>query len=46
KGAEVAKEAMATGRTILEVVVEKGYLSREEATELLDARKMTDGGVR
>jgi fumarate hydratase, class II len=46
KGAEVAKEAMATGRTILEVVVEKGYLSREEATELLDARKMTDGGIR
>jgi fumarate hydratase class II len=45
KGAEVAKEAMTTGRTILEVVVEKGYLSHEEATELLNARKMTDGGI-
>jgi len=45
KGAEVAKEAMATGRTIREVVVEKGYLSPEEADKLLDARKMTDGGI-
>jgi fumarate hydratase class II len=46
KGAEVAKEAMATGRTIREVVVEKGYLSDEEAVRLLDARKMTEGGIR
>lgn len=45
KGAEVAKEAMGSGRTIREVVVEKGYLSEEEADRLLDARKMTDGGI-
>lgn len=45
KGAEVAKEAMKTGRTIREVVVEKGYLSAEEAAELLDARRMTEGGI-
>jgi fumarate hydratase class II len=45
KGAEVVKEAMATDRTILEVVVEKGYLSLEEANELLDARRMTEGGT-
>jgi len=45
KGAEVAKEAMATGRTIREVVLEKGYLSEAEADHLLDARKMTDGGI-
>jgi fumarate hydratase, class II len=31
KGAEVAKEAMATNRTVREVVIEKGYLSAEEA---------------
>ncbi|MBK9049861.1 MAG: aspartate ammonia-lyase [Chloroflexi bacterium] len=30
KGAEVAKEAMASNRTVREVVVEKGYLSGEE----------------
>lgn len=46
KGAEVAKEALATGRTVREVVVEKGYLSPEEADRLLDARSMTEPGVR
>jgi fumarate hydratase class II len=45
KGAEVAKEAMATNRTIKEVVVEKGYLTAEEADRILDARKMTEGGI-
>jgi fumarate hydratase class II len=45
KGAEVAKEAMATNRTIKEVAVEKGYLSAEEADRILDARKMTEGGI-
>jgi fumarate hydratase class II len=45
KGAEVAKEAMATNRSIKEVVVEKGYLSTEEADRILDARKMTEGGI-
>jgi fumarate hydratase class II len=46
KGAEVAKEAMATGKTIREVVVAKGYLSAQEADRLLDAAKMTEGGLR
>ena len=45
KGAEVAKEAMATGRTIKEVVIEKGYLTGAEADRILDARKMTEGGI-
>jgi len=45
KGAEVAKEAMASGRTIREVVLEKGYLSAEEVDRLLDARQMTEGGI-
>jgi fumarate hydratase, class II len=45
QGAEVAKEAMATNRTIKEVVVEKGYLTAEEADRILDARKMTEGGI-
>ncbi|MCL7453420.1 MAG: aspartate ammonia-lyase [Anaerolineae bacterium] len=45
KGAEVAKEAMASNRTIKEVVVEKGYLTTEEANRILDARKMTEGGI-
>jgi len=45
KGAEVAKEAMASNRTIQEVVVEKGYLSHDEAARILDARRMTEGGI-
>ena len=45
KGAEVAKEAMATGKTIREVAIAKGYLSTDQADRLLDAAKMTDGGI-
>jgi fumarate hydratase class II len=45
KGAQVAKEAMATNRTIKEVVVEKGYLTAQEADRILDAYKMTEGGI-
>jgi fumarate hydratase, class II len=45
KGAEVAKEAMASGRTVREVVIAKGYLSPEEADRLLDVRSLTDGGI-
>lgn len=46
KGAEVAKEAMKSGRTVQEVVVEKGYLSAERTAELLDVGALTEGGIR
>ena len=45
EGAEVAKEAMATNRSVKEVVVERGYLTAEEAERVLDARRMTEGGI-
>jgi fumarate hydratase class II len=45
-GAAVAKEAMATGKTIKEVVVEKGLLPPEKVDELLDVRSMTEGGIK
>ena len=45
KGAEVAKKAMASNRSILEVVVELGYMSEDEARKALDARQMTEGGI-
>jgi fumarate hydratase class II len=45
RGAEVAKEAMATDRTVREVVIEKGYLTAEEADRLLDPRRLTEGGI-
>ena len=45
KGAEVAKKAMASGRPILEVVVELGYMEHDDAVKALDARQMTEGGI-
>jgi fumarate hydratase class II len=43
KGAEVVKKAMESGRSILEIVVEQGYLSDDEARAALDAYAMTEG---
>jgi fumarate hydratase class II len=45
KGAEVAKKAMASNRSILDVVVELGYMTAADARAALDARAMTDGGI-
>jgi fumarate hydratase class II len=45
KGAEVAKKAMAENRSILEVVVDLGYMTETDARAALDARAMTEGGI-
>jgi len=45
KGAVAAKEAFASGRNVRDVVVEKGWLSEAEVDELLDLKRMTEGGV-
>jgi len=45
KGAEVAKEAMRSGKTVREVVLDKGYLTAEEADHLLEVRALTEGGI-
>ena len=45
KGAEVAKEAFASGRTIREVVLEKGLMDADELDRTLDLERMTEGGV-
>ncbi len=45
KGAIAAKEAFATGRNVADIVVEKGWLTQEQVTELLDIKRMTEGGV-
>jgi fumarate hydratase, class II len=44
-GAAVAKESLATGKTIKEVVVAKGLLPAEEVDKLIDARTLTEGGI-
>lgn len=45
KGAEVAKKAMTENQTILDTVVELGYMTHDEAAAALDPRAMTDGGI-
>ncbi|NJL93314.1 MAG: aspartate ammonia-lyase, partial [Anaerolineae bacterium] len=45
KGAEVAKKAMAENKSVLEVVVELGYMRHDEAAKALEARAMTEGGI-
>ena len=45
RGAEIAKEAFASGRTIREVVLEKGLLDADELDRVLDIKRMTEGGV-
>ncbi|MFB6072807.1 MAG: class II fumarate hydratase [Halobacterium sp.] len=45
KASEVAKAALKEGKTVREVAVEKGYLTEEEADEVLDPEKMTHRGI-
>jgi fumarate hydratase class II len=45
EAAKLAKEALATGLTVKELVVRKGLLSGKELDEVLDLRAMTELGV-
>jgi len=45
KASKVAKQALAEGKTVKEVVVDEGYLSAEEAEEVLDPARMTERGI-
>jgi fumarate hydratase class II len=45
KASKAAKTALKEGKTVREVVVEKGYLSEDEAEEIIDPRKMTERGI-
>jgi aspartate ammonia-lyase len=42
KAAEIAKEAVATGRSIIEIAREKKLLSEQEITDILDPVRMTE----
>lgn len=42
KAAEIAKEAVATGRSIIEIAREKKLLSEQEINEILDPVRMTE----
>jgi aspartate ammonia-lyase len=41
RSAEIAKQALASGRSVYEIVLEKGYLTRAELDELLSPHNMT-----
>ncbi|WP_335999079.1 class II fumarate hydratase [Halorientalis halophila] len=45
KASKVAKQALAEGKTIREVVLEEGYLDEDEVDEVLDPMKMTERGI-
>jgi len=42
KASELAKESMRTGKTVKELVIEKGILSKAEAEKLLDPKALTE----
>jgi aspartate ammonia-lyase len=42
KAAEIAKESVATGRSIIEIAREKNLLSDEQISEILDPARMTE----
>ncbi len=44
-GAKIAKESVATGRSVRELVLEQGLMPAEELDAVLDIKKMTEGGV-
>jgi aspartate ammonia-lyase len=45
KAAEVVKESLATGKPIRQVVLDKGYLSRDELDTYLSPDKLTEPGI-
>lgn len=45
KGAEIAKEAFASGRNVREVALERGVMNADELDAALDIKKMTEGGI-
>ena len=45
KGAIAAKEAFASGRNVGDIVVEKGWLTGEQVADLLDVKRLTEGGI-
>jgi fumarate hydratase class II len=44
-GAKVAKEALATGKSVREIVLEQGLMTETDLDRALDLKKMTEGGV-
>lgn len=46
KASEVVKESMRTGRSVREIILEKGFLSQEQLNQVLSPLSLTEPGVR
>ncbi len=44
-GARIAKESLATGRSIRDLVLESGLMTAEALDKALDPKKLTEGGI-
>ncbi len=44
-GAKIAKESLATGRSIRDLVLEAGLMTAEELDAALDLKRLTEGGI-
>jgi fumarate hydratase class II len=44
--AEIVKESVKSGRSVREIVIERGLLSEQEVDRALDVLGMAEGGVR
>jgi len=45
RAARVAKESLAKGKTLTEIVLEKGWLDEKKLKEILNPKKMTEPGI-
>jgi aspartate ammonia-lyase len=43
--ADIAKEAVATGKTIRQLVIERGVFTAEEVAQILDPHELTEPGI-
>ncbi len=45
KGAEIAKEYVASGKPLRQIVIDRGLLTAEQLDKIFDLRKMTEPGI-
>jgi len=45
KAAEIAKEYLQSGKSIKEIVLEKGLMSKEKIEQIFNLRGMTEPGI-
>jgi len=45
EAAQIAKEHLSSGKSIMQIVLEKGLMTKEELDEVFDLRGMTEPGL-